>query len=394
LETCRRLYNNFVQQRYNHWETQKELPKEERKYISYFDQSKQIAILRKENQYLEKAYASVLINVAKRVDETFSNFTREISKGNPKYGKPKFKEIREYNSFTYPSPGQKRQKFRIVNNRLYLGKIGYVKIVIDRPIPEEVKLKTCTIRRDVNHWYAHISFQQIKSKPIYQIDSNKAVGIDLGIRTYGVLSDGREIKNPMWLQTMEKKLLREQRNLTRKKLGSNNWNKQVITLLKLYRKIRFQRKDFLHKETTKLVDNYDIIVLEDLRISNLIQWSSIAKNICEVSWGMFTNLLSYKAEERGKELILINPQNTSQQCSNCGEKVEKSLKVRIHKCPFCNIVLDRDLNAAKNILQKGLNKLQSSIDLTAGLAGCACGEVSDETQGSKKLGKTSKPKHG
>lgn len=385
LETCRRLYNYFVKQRFDHWEIQKQLPKEERKYLSFIDLGKQLPEMKKDNQYLKRAYAAVLLDVASRVDKTFKNFTREISKGNSNYGKPKIKRQGSYISFTYPQPGIKRQKFRIDGNRLYLGKIGHVKIIIDREISQAAVLKTCTIRRDGNHWYAHISTKQLVSKPVQQIDLNKSVGIDLGIKTYGMLSNGDEIKNPKWMQVMEKKLAREHRNLTRKKLGSNNWKKQLIKIQKIHRSIRFQRKDFLHKETTKLVKAFDIIVLEDLRIGNLIRNNSLAKNIGGVSWGIFQNLLSYKLEEKGKKLIFINSQNTSQLCSNCGELVKKSLKVRIHKCPFCDIILDRDLNAAKNILQRGLDSLQSSIDTTDGLAGSACGEVSVETQGSKKL---------
>ena len=395
LETCRRLYNHLVRQRFDHWETQKDLPKEERTYLSSIDLCKHLPEMKKDNRYLKRAYAAVLQDVARRVDKAFRNFTREISKGNPSYGKPKFKRSSRYNTFTYPQPGVKRQKFRIDDNGLYLGKIGHIKIIIDREILQEVVLKTCTIKRDVNHWYAFISVKQLVPISPQQIDSSKSVGIDLGLKTYGMLSNGDEIENPKWMQAVEKKLAREHRNLSRKKIGSNNWNKQLIKVLKIYRKIRFQRRDFLHKETSKLVSKYDVIVLEDLRIGNLIKNSSLAKYIGGVSWGIFRNLLSYKLEEKGKKLIIVNSQNTSQLCSNCGELVKKSLKVRTHKCPFCDIILDRDLNAAKNILQRGLDKLQSSIDNTAGLAGSACGEVSVETQGSKKLVKaTSKPKPG
>lgn len=385
LETCRRLYNYFVQQRIEHWENEKKLPKEYRTYITQYDQNKQLPILKKDNQYLKRANAGILQEVSKRVSKTFSDFIREISNKNSTYGNPKFKRRTEYNSFTYPSPGMKREKFRIENNKLYLGKIGYLKIVLDREISPEAILKICTIKREVNQWYAHIGFNQVISIAEQSNKTEKAVGIDLGIKTYGMLSNGSEIKNPKWLQAMEKKLKREQRNLSRKVKGSKNWIKQLVKIQKIHRKIRFQRRDFLHKESTKLVNEYDVIVLEDLRICNLKRNSRHAKNISEVSWGIFQNLLTYKTYENGKKLLVVNPQNTSQICSNCGEMVRKSLKIRIHKCPFCNIVLDRDLNAAINILQKGLKKLQSSNDNTAGLAGSACGEVSMETQGSKKF---------
>ncbi len=158
-----------------------------------------------------------------------------------------------------------------------------------------------------------------------------------------------------------------------------------MKIAKIHQKIRNQRKDYLQKEATKLVNTYDLISLEDLKIENMMQNRYLAKSIGNVSWGMFRNFLSYKTVESGKVMVLVNPYNTTQLCSECEEKVEKSLAMRIHSCPNCGLVIDRDENSAKIILKRGLKKFQSSIDNTAGLAGSACGETSIEAQGSKKI---------
>jgi putative transposase len=151
----------------------------------------------------------------------------------------------------------------------------------------------------------------------------------------------------------EAKLKHEQRLLSRKKKGSNSRKKQRIKLAKIHRKIRNQRNDFLHKESHKLVKSYDIIVFEDLRIKNMVKNHCLAKSISDASWSKFIGYTSYKAESAGKQVILVNPQNTSQICSGCGNTVKKSLSERTHKCPFCGLVLDRDVNAAINILRRG-----------------------------------------
>lgn len=138
-----------------------------------------------------------------------------------------------------------------------------------------------------------------------------------------------------------------------RKKGSNSRIKQREKLAKLHHKIKNQRNDFLHKESHKLVKNYDVIVLEDLRIKNMVKNHHLAKSISDAAWAKFTEYLSYKAESAGKKVVFVNPRNTSQSCSSCGEIVKKGLSVRTHICPYCGLILDRDVNAAINILRLG-----------------------------------------
>ena len=340
--------------------------------------------MKKSNPFLLKVYSHVLQDVAQRVNYSFNRFFKERVNGNTKFGKPQFRKRKEYKSFTYKEYSN-GSRFRIENNKLYLARIGYIKAIIDRPIPYNATIKTCTIKKDVNHWYALIVLIIQKHESKLKLDSKKAIGIDVGLRTYGALSNGQKIENPKWIEKYELKLKCEQKRLSRMVKGSNNWKKQCIKIAKIHQKLRFQRRDFLHKETTRLIDNFDIIALEDLQIMNMVKNHNLAKSINDVCWGMFRQFLTYKAEEREKSVVIVNSQNTSQICSRCGEKVSKGLDKRMHECPSCGLILDRDENASLNIIKRGLEKLQSSNDNTAGLAGRACGETSKEAQGSKKI---------
>ena len=155
------------------------------------------------------------------------------------------------------------------------------------------------------------------------------------------------------MRKSEAKLKREQRKLSRKTKGSNSRKEQRTRVAKIHRKVKNQRNDFLHKESCKLVRKYDVIVFEDLRIQNMLKNHKLAKSISDASWSKFIEYTTYKAESAGKKVILVNPQNTSQICSGCGVIVKKSLSVRTHKCPYCGLILDRDVNAAINILRAG-----------------------------------------
>lgn len=210
-------------------------------------------------------------------------------------------------------------------------------------------MKTCTIRKDGSHWHACFSVEyEPEKKPI----PTKSIGIDVGLKSFATLSDGTEISNPKHLRKAEAKLKRAQRALSRKRKGGDNRKKTKRAVTNLHRKVRNQRLDFHHKEARKIVNAFGFIVVEDLKIRNMVQNRRLSKSISDAGWGCFISLLASKAEEAGCRLERIDPRHTSVNCSGCGEKVPKSLAVRTHRCPTCGLVLDRDHNAAINILQR------------------------------------------
>lgn len=340
LECCRALYNCALEQR-------KVAYRQFGVSISRLDQQAELLEIKENFPKYKGIHSQVLQEVILRVDRSFQNFFRRL-KNNEKPGYPRFKGYGWYDSFTYPQSGFSLSDNSKGYRRLKLSKIGNIKVKLHRII--QGAIKTCTIKREMDKWYVCFSCEV---EPEYLPKTGKAVGIDVGIEKFAALSDGSLIENPKFLRKSEAKLKREQRKLSRRKRGSNSRKKQKTKLAKIHRKIKNQRNDFLHKESTKLVRNYDTIVFEDLKIKNMVKNHHLAKSISDASWSRFIEYTTYKAVSAGKKVILVNPRNTSQICSNCGKPVPKGLSVRVHKCPHCGLVLDRDVNAAINILRRG-----------------------------------------
>lgn len=356
LNTCRHLYNDSLDDRKFVYDNSGES-------ISYYDQSIALPSRKKDNPYLPQVQSQVLQDVLRRLDKAFKSFFRRVKNGE-KPGYPRFKGINRYDSFTYPQSG-----FKIVDKRLELSKIGSIKIKLHRPIPDDAIVKTCTIRRDVDQWYACFSVEiPDNPKPRKKIDSS--IGIDLGLNSIATLSTGEKIQNPHWLRESEKRLAKEQRRLSRKKKKSKNRNKQRIKVAKTHRKIRNQRRDFHHKLSRKLVDGYDLVVFEDLNVNGMVRNPYLAKSILDAGWNELTRFTSYKAEWASSFVEFVNPNGTSQECCICGTRVSMPLSKRTFECPNCGNVMDRDENASINIENRGLEKI--GIDFTAGTAGRAC----------------------
>ena len=176
-----------------------------------------------------------------------------------------------------------------------------------------------------------------------------SVGVDVGINTLATLSDGTEIENPKTLDKYDSKLRKAHRDLSRKRKGSSNWNKQKVVLAGVYHKVRNARKDCLHKASRILTDTYDRIIFEDLQIKNMVKNHHLARSIHDASWSMLINFTTYKAEEAGGAIELVNPRNTSKQFSVCGGIQPMPLSQRTYQCPDCGAVMGRDHNAAINI---------------------------------------------
>jgi len=341
LELCRQLYNIALSQRITCY-------KKYNKSLNYYDQANQLKELKEYFEEYRLIYSQVLQDVFKRLDKAFKNFFRRIKRSETP-GFPRFKGYDRYDSLTYP-----QFNLKIQDNKIYVPKIGYVKIKFHRNFPKDVKIKTATIKKSHNKYYVNIAFETQKVKKIKQIDKNKIIGIDLGLEKFLITSDNKIVENPRFFKVSEKKVKIENQKLSKKVKGSNNRKKQRQKLSKVHEKIGNQRKDFCHKLSRKFVDNFDIIIHENLNIKRIVQNKRFSKSIVDVSWFQFIQFLTYKAEEAGKYMIGINPKNTTQMCSNCGKIVKKDITVRIHSCS-CGYEADRDLNAAINIKNLGLS---------------------------------------
>ncbi len=343
LTTCRILYNNSLAERKNEWETKKIS-------VTYNDQAAQLKEDKKTDLFLRRVHSQVLQDVLRRVDKTFKNFFRRVQKGE-KPGYPRFKGKNRYGSFTYPQSG-----FSIdyEGKKLILSKIGNINIKLHRQIPSEGIIKTCTIKRDVDQWYVCFSVElpDLETKRKTEREITHAVGIDVGLKSLLALSNGETVENPRWFRNTEKKLTKEQRKLSKKQKGSKNRKKQRIKIARLHRKVRNQRSDLHHKLSNYLVKIYDVIVFENLNITGMVKNHHLAKSISDAGWRQLIRFTQYKAEEAGTWVELVDPNGTTQFCSDCGNVVPKKLSTRIHRCPYCGFKIDRDTNAAINILKR------------------------------------------
>ncbi|NOQ33951.1 MAG: IS200/IS605 family element transposase accessory protein TnpB [Methanosarcinales archaeon] len=325
LTACRHLYNEMLEDRKNAYD---------RCGIG-LNYNQQAGQLKYQNLGI---YSQVAQDVLRRLDKAFKAFFGRVKNGETP-GYPRFKGYDRYDSFTYPQSG-----FKIKDGKLYLSKIGAIRIFRHREI--KGKIKTCTIIRDGNQWYASFSVELPNTE---KKEIKTSVGVDVGINTLATLSDGTEIENPKTLDKYDSKLRKAHRDISRKKKGSSNRNKQKIVLKGVYRKVRAARKDSLHKASRFLADTYDQIIFEDLQIKNMVKNHHLARSILDASWGILINFTTYKAEEAGGIVELVNPRNTSKQCSVCGCIQSMPPSQRTYRCPNCGAVMGRDHNAAINI---------------------------------------------
>ncbi len=350
LETCRTLYNSCLVDRNRHY-------KETCKGLSRIDQQRILVQDKKNITYLTDIHSQVLQDVLFRVEKAYKNFFRRLKDKSGKAGFPRFKLVGRYDSITYTQSG-----FEIIDGKLILSKIGTVKLKQNRSIKGIVK--TCNIKKENNKWYVCLSVKYTKYT-VYnsivkeKIIINNHIGVDMGIKSLAVLSNGKVISNPKYLAKSEDKLIKKQKQLSKKKKGSNNRKKEVKKVAKFHKRIVNQRKDFQHKESRKIVDNYDAIGAEDLKIKNMVKNHHLAKSIHDSGWGQFLSYLKYKAEEAGKLFMKVNPRNTSKTCYKCGYIYkEMTLDIREWICPVCHTTHDRDVNAANIIDKRMLEKIR------------------------------------
>lgn len=290
----------------------------------------------------------------KRLDKAWSRWIKPDKSG--RYGgRPKFKKVGELRSFTFPRINSAKAGAHINNGILKLSKIGEIPVIIHRPIPSGFVLKTATIVKKADGWYVCVSTEDETVPLPKPIDTVKTfVGIDVGLKEFFTTSDGETVPIQEIYRKVQSHLARQQRFLSRQHKGSNSYKKQQNKIARTHQRIQRQRKDFHYKTAHQLVRNYDLIAVEDLQVKNLARNSKIAKSILDAAWSQFITILESVAVKCGVHVVKVNPHNTSQDCSGCGVKVPKALSVRTHCCPKCNLILDRDENAAINILNKAL----------------------------------------
>ena len=332
LEECRWLYNHLLEQRKVSWETQQ-------LSISLYTQHKYITELKDTRIKLKSIHSQVLQDVATRIDLAYQAFFQRLKNKDKDAGYPRFKGQDRYDSMTFKQSG-----FQLTENKLKISKVGKIKIIQHRPIKGQIK--TLNIRKNnLNQWFACFSVElEYKALP----KTNKAIGIDVGLETFATYSDGTKIDNPRYFRKAE-----EQLTTTQSKYSKHKSKKLKLKLSKLHNKVANKRKDFCHKLSRNIVNEYDTICVEDLNINKMMKNHRMAKSIGDAAWNQFIQFLIYKAEEADKQVIQVNPAYTSQDCSECGYRVAKKLSDRIHNCPNCGLSLDRDINASINILRLG-----------------------------------------
>lgn len=345
FNASRFVYNYFLALR-------KEAYDERKETISAFDSIKRLTKLKKEDdkQWLNEADASCLNQVLRDLDAAYKNFFRRIKKHEPPYGYPKFHS--KSGKQTYRTQGT-----RTDGERIYLAKVGLVKAKGLQDFNGRVLSATVEKTNTGKYFCSLCVEEELEIKE----NNGGAIGIDVGIKEFYTDSNGDKVDNPKPFRKLEDKLIREQRKLSRMQKGSNNYKKQKQKLARVHEQIVNQRKDFLHKESTKLVRDNQIIVTEDLNIKGMVRNHKLAKSVSDASWGEFFRQLEYKSFEHGVDFVKVDRFfASSQTCSCCGFKNEavKDLKVRRWVCPNCGAEHDRDANAATNILNEGLRVLK------------------------------------
>ncbi len=353
LDLCRQLYNAALEERISAWCNGK-------RSLTFFDQVKELTPLKRICPEFKEAYSQVLVSSLDKLNKAYQNFFRRVKAGQTP-GFPRFKSKDRFNSFAYPQHG-----FEIDEKakKLTLSKIGQIKIKAWRTLPS--KPKSVTLKKEADGWYAVLCCEL---EPVVLPKTSKAIGIDVGLTSLVTCSDGQILGSLAELKKDELALRKTQRRLSRKKKGSMRRARSRSLFAKKSQSLSRKRVHALHGISKKLIAENDLIALEDLAVNQMAskkkgkttksvltkkQETGLRRNIHQAAWGTLRAQLIYKAEEAGRKVVLVDPRNTTQLCSACGELVPKTLRDRVHDCPKCGLVLGRDHNAAINILQRAL----------------------------------------
>lgn len=326
--------------------------------LSYAHQCAELPACKEVRPELDEVPAQVLQDAVKRLDRAYGDFFRRVANGEEP-GYPRFKSRSRYDSMTFKQYGnsfQVQTGNKKKRGALVLAKLGHVKMVMHRAIKGTPK--TAVVKRTpTGKWFVSISIEmekeEVQNKRLPACP--EPVGIDVGLKTFAYLSTGEEIPNPRFFRAEEAALARAQRNLSKARhAGSREREKKRKVVARVHERIGNRRKNFIEQEVCKLIKRFGLLAVEALVVRNMVKNPKVAKSIADASWSKFFAHLLYKAEEAGREVARVNPAYTSQTCSACGHRQPMPLCVRVYECPRCGLVIDRDHNGSKNILEEGL----------------------------------------
>ena len=347
--SVRFVYNHFLAKR-------KEQYEQTRKSSNYYEQAKELTAMKKTEAFswLKEINSQTLQHALRHLETAYVNFF----KGRTRF--PRFHSKKHGGSFAVP------QYFKVEGNRIFIPKFkGGIRFAKSQDVLGELRNMTVSVTPGGKYYVcimAHVEVGDLEK-------TNLSVGIDLGLKDFVITSNGDRYSSNKFIKKYSKKLATMQKHLSRKKKGSGSWNRQRIKVARLQEKITSCRNDKLHKISVELIRRYDVVCCEDLNVKGMVKNHHLAKAVSDASWGTFVTMLEYKAKWYGKELVKIGRfYPSSKTCHHCGHvKEDLSLEDRYYTCPNCGELIDRDLNAAKNILDEGLRNISAgTVDYTDG----------------------------
>lgn len=336
--------------------------------VDYYTQASQLRTTKELFPAYKHIYADCQQQNLMRLDKAWKRWMTPDKNGK-RGGRPRFKKRGDICSFTFPRVNCLKAAAHLLGNVLKLSKIGELEVILHRPIPDGFEIKQATLVCKADGWYASFSLEDgTVPSPLPVEEIKSAVGIDVGLEKFLTTSVGEYVEIPQFYRRAQQQLARAQQKLARMIAGSNNHQKQANKVARLHLHIARQRKDFHYQVAHWLCATYDLIAFENLNIKGLAR-TRLAKSILDAAWGSFLNILQAVAVKRSKVALGENAKGTSIECSRCGSRVEKTLADRVHDCPACKLVIDRDQNSGINIL----NRVKRAVGLP--LAERVCGGI-------------------